>query len=39
MNVSDETRNKIPDEVCELSVPKTRFDRQSHTRHTTANLA
>ena len=32
-NVNDEARNKIPDEVSELSVPGTRFDRQSHTDH------
>ena len=29
----DETRNDIPDDVSELSVPETRFDRQAHTRH------
>ena len=32
-NVSDETRLYIPDEVSELPVPETRFDRQSHTHH------
>ncbi len=32
-NVSDETRLNIPDEVSELSVPETRFDRQPHTHH------
>ena len=32
-NVSDETRLNIPDEVSELSVPETRFDRQPHTPH------
>ena len=32
-NVNDETRHDIPDEVGELSVPKTRFDRQPHTHH------
>ena len=32
-NVNDETRNDIPDEVSELSVPETRFDRQTHTHH------
>ena len=32
-NVNDETRNNIPDEVSELSVPETRFDRQTHTHH------
>ena len=31
--VNDETRNNIPDEVSELSVPETRFDRQTHTHH------
>ena len=32
-NVNDETRLSIPDEVSELSVPETRFDRQSQTHH------
>ena len=32
-NVNDEFRNHIPDEVSELSVPETRFDRQTHTHH------
>ena len=32
-NVNDETRHKIPDEVSELSVPDTHFDRQAHTQH------
>ena len=32
-NVSDETRLNIPDEVSELSVPETRFERQPHTHH------
>ena len=32
-NVNDETRNNISDEVSELSVPETRFDRQTHTHH------
>ena len=32
-NVNDETRHNIPDEVCELSVPETHFDRQAHTHH------
>ena len=36
-NVKDETRNNIPDEVSELSVPETRFDRQSHTHRTALN--
>ena len=33
-NVNDETRHNIPDEVSELSVPETHFDRQTHTLHT-----
>ena len=33
-NVNDETRQNIPDEVSELSVPETRFDRQPQTHHT-----
>ena len=33
-NVNDETRHNIPDEVSELSVPETHFDRQAHTHHT-----
>ena len=32
-NVNDETRQNIPDEVSELSVSETRFDRQLHTHH------
>ena len=32
-NVNDETRHNIPDEVSELSLPVTRFDRQPHTHH------
>ena len=28
-NVNDETRHNIPDEVSELSVPETHFDRQT----------
>ena len=32
-NVNDETRHSIPDEVNELSVPETHFDRQPHTHH------
>ena len=32
-NVYDETRHNIPDEVSELLVPETHFDRQSHTHH------
>ena len=30
-NVNDETRHNILDEISELSVPETRFDRQAHT--------
>ena len=30
-DVNDETRYDIPDEVSELSVPETRFNRQPHT--------
>ena len=33
LNVNDETRNKNSDEVIELSVPGTHFDRQPHTHH------
>ena len=33
-NVNDETRHNIKDEVSELSVPETHFDRQAHTHHT-----
>ena len=32
-NGNDEIRNKISDEVSELSVPETPFDRQTHTHH------
>ena len=32
--MNDETRNIIPDEASQLSVPGTHFDRQSHTHHT-----
>ena len=32
-NVNDETRHNIPDEVSELSVPETPFDRKTHTHH------
>ena len=34
LNSDDETRGNIPGEFSELSVPKTYFDRQSHTHHT-----
>ena len=36
-NVNDETRQNITDEVSELSVPETHFDRQAHTHHRRAN--
>ena len=32
-NVIDEPRHNIPNEVSELSVPETHFDRQAHTHH------
>ena len=32
-NVNDETRHNKPDEVSELPVPETHFDRQTHTHH------
>ena len=32
-NLNDETRHNNPDEVSELSVPETHFDRQAHTHH------
>ena len=32
-NGNHETRNNIPDEVKELSVPEARFDRQTHIHH------
>ena len=32
-NVNDESRLNIPDEVSEMSVPETRFDRQPQTHH------
>ena len=32
-NVNDEIANNIPDEVSELSVSETHFDRQTHTHH------
>ena len=33
LNTNDETRNNIPDEVSELSVPGTPSDWQPHTHH------
>ena len=32
-DVNDEIRHNIPDEVSELSVSETHFDRQAHTHH------
>ena len=32
-NMNDDTQNNSPVEVSELSVPGTRFDRQSHAHH------
>ena len=37
--VNDKTRNTFADEVSELSVPETHFDRQSHTHHTCKNVS
>ena len=34
LNTNDESRKNIPDEVSQLSVPRTHFDRQPHTHHT-----
>ena len=33
LNTNDETRNRIPDEVSELSIPDKFFDRLPHTHH------
>ena len=33
LNTNDETRNKTPDEVSELSDPDTHSNRQPHTHH------
>ena len=38
-NVNDETRHDNPDEVSELSVPETHFDRQAHTHHMVTGLS
>ena len=38
LNTNDETRNKIPDWVSELTVPDTHFDRQPHTHHKHTDL-
>ena len=37
-NANDETRHNIPDEVSELPVPQTQFDRQTHTHHSSSLL-
>ena len=37
-NVNDETRQKIPEEVSELSVPEKHFDRQPHTHHSSFTI-
>ena len=38
-NINDETRRNIQDEVGELSVPGTHFDRQPHTHHTSSGAS
>ena len=35
LNVNDETRGNTSDEVGDVSIPRTPFDRQSHAHHTT----
>ena len=35
-NVNDETRHSIPDEISEMLVPETHFDRQPQTHHMVA---
>ena len=37
-NVNDETRQDIPHEVSDFSVPETRFNRQPHTYHRKTSL-
>ena len=37
--VNDETRHSITEEVSELSVPETHFDRQPHTHHSHIQLS
>ena len=37
-NVNDETRHSNPDEVSDLSVPETHFDRQVHTHHNNCSI-
>ena len=34
-NLTDETQGYSPDKASEFLVPRTRFDRQSHTNHGT----
>ena len=36
-NVNDETRHNDPDEISELSVPETHFNRQARTHHKYSN--
>ena len=38
-NVNDETLHNIPDQVIDLSVPETHFDRQAPTHHTTTKFS
>ena len=38
-NMNDEARSNIPGEVSELSVPESRFNRQSHTCHMVTSLS
>ena len=33
LNTNDEPRKNVPDEVSDLSVPGTHFDRQPHSYH------
>ena len=37
--VNDETRHSITEEVSELSVPETHFDRQPHTHHMVSGVS
>ena len=37
--VNDETRRSITEEVSELSVPETHFDRQPHTHHMVSGVS
>ena len=38
-NINDKTRHNIPDEVSELSVPGTHFDRHPRTHHTPSGVS